>query len=270
MKTKNVLIISLIITIIPIIIYLLDYFNIFSLLGLANNINTNTWLASIYTYLSAIIGAISLVYITQYQIRKTFDYEREINNETKRVENSPYIEYQFSTVNSTSDLNSDYGVCLIIDNSNMETQNIEKNCNEIILTCKLTNIGLGHAKNLIYGTETPVDHAYHKADILKKETSVEDNVIILFDKNEMEEEKYEQHKKYYDLKYQVYYQDMLNNTYKQTINLKLLIYFSRNDDSIDYMSSIDSFEINECELINKLPLVKSSHIIDIIDVPRKN
>ena len=269
MKKRNIIIISLIIISVPIVLYLLDYFNVFTLLKLTSNVNTDTWLSSIYTYIAAIIGAISLVYITQYQIRKTFDYEREINKEAKRIENAPYIEYEFDTVNSTSELNSDSGVCLVINNSNMKHDNIKKDCNEIILTCKLTNIGLGHAKNFIFGTETPVDRVYHRKDILKRDSSIDDSVIILFDKNEMEEEEYEQHKKYYSLKYYVYYQDMLNNTYRQIINLKILLSFSRENDSIEYMNHIDSFQINECELIDELPLFKNSHIIELVDVPRK-
>ena len=74
MKQLHILIILLLIFAIPLIIYLIDYFNIFSLLGLTNNINTDIWLSSIYTYIAAIIGAISLASITQYQIRKTFDF----------------------------------------------------------------------------------------------------------------------------------------------------------------------------------------------------
>ena len=55
MKKLHILIILLLIFAIPLIIYLIDYFNIFSLLGLTNNINTDIWLSSIYTYISAII-----------------------------------------------------------------------------------------------------------------------------------------------------------------------------------------------------------------------
>ena len=263
MKKLHILIILLLIFAIPLIIYLIDYFNIFSLLGLTNNINTDIWLSSIYTYIAAIIGAISLAAITQYQIRKTFDFERKINDETKRIENAPYIEYKFDIAKSIS---TD---CIIIDNSKMNHDNIEENCNEVILTAKLENIGLGHAKNFTFGVETPIDRIYHQKDILKQGSSTNDEVTILFDKKEMEEEKYEQHKRYYSLKYYTYYQDMLNNAYKQIVDLKIELSFVRENGSVHYMQIIDSININEPELIKELPRFKSSHLIELIDIPIK-
>ena len=54
-KLLDVLIIVILFT--PIIIYYLDYFNIFILIKLNENVNTQNWLSFLASYLSSTIGA---------------------------------------------------------------------------------------------------------------------------------------------------------------------------------------------------------------------
>ena len=87
--------------VIPVVLYYLDRYDIASKFKLVSSNNSDRWFTFLSSYLStivsAIIGAIALVIMTLYQLED----QREKNLEDRRINNLPFLQYNFTTEDST-------------------------------------------------------------------------------------------------------------------------------------------------------------------------
>lgn len=99
---------------IPLIIYLMDKFNLFSFLGFTKNINMNfDWLAFVGAYLGTIINVIFLLYVTKI--------DREDNNENVRASQRPCLSTRMFLPNNFRMTDTSLEGYICQDNENKNT-----------------------------------------------------------------------------------------------------------------------------------------------------
>lgn len=204
----------------PTIVFYLDLYNIPSMFGYDKKIDTQNWLSYIMNYIgtiiSAVIGAVFLVYMTMYQINKNNEDNDKRDKENYRIQNMPLLNYEINGYNNE-----------VRKDSNIKTD-IESNTGKIYyLNIKIENIGLASIKDIIIKINSDIikETQYLISDksrnILKKDKSIE------IHKNYYLEEKNK-----YKFILEVYYQDLLNNWYSQNIEID---YNTNNIEKINYV-----------------------------------
>lgn len=204
---KIIFILMYLIFLSPTIVFYLDLYNIPSMFGYNEMIDTQNWLSYIMNYIgtiiSAIIGAIILVYMTMYQINKNNEDNDKRDKENYRVQNMPLLNY-------------------IIDGhykSGEKNDNIKTKCRNITgkmyyLNIKIENIGLGNVKDIIIKIDSDIIEkpqyliSDKSQNILKKDKSIEICKNIYLEENSN-----------YKLTLDVYYEDLLNNWYFQNVQI---------------------------------------------------
>ncbi|MEE3343556.1 MAG: hypothetical protein VZS44_05655 [Bacilli bacterium] len=223
--TERVLyILFLFVYFIPIIVYLLDRYNVPTTLGIANGINMNRWFEFISSYIIGIIGAIIsgvfVVLITLKQIKTQI----ESNKEDKRIENAPIFNYSFHSLSSRYNYN--------------HTIEIGEYGDTYHLYFKMENIGLNHSKNIniLIKVDEKEDRKFslngYQSFIKKNETVCIDLILTLNNNN---------HRK---IIVEVYYEDLLNNKYMQRINT-MIIPVNKIINSL----KIDGFNVENAKLL---------------------
>ena len=219
-------------------IYYLDRFNIPTELGWNINVNTQNWLNFIGTYITGILGAgigvIASVLITIYQIKKNNEENRIRDNENLRIQNMPMLKYEIETT-GYDDPGSDIEN-LIITNCNKD----KSTPYELFLNIK--NIGLNNIKRVIVDLESPI--------IKKTYRVIGDKNIIPIEKNEIIKiYKYFnlERGKEYPIKLKIYYQDVLQNWYYQTVDIT---YEATKINNGSYPIGIVNYEVSEDLLLN--------------------
>jgi len=85
------------ITLVPIVIYYLDRYNVPTYMGWATDVNSQNWLAFLANYsagiMSAVIGAIVLVLVTIWQINRNKQDSIERDKQNLRIQNMPILKY---------------------------------------------------------------------------------------------------------------------------------------------------------------------------------
>lgn len=224
-------------------IYYLDRFNIPTELGWNLNVNTQNWLNFIGTFitgiLSAGIGAIVSVCITIFQIKKNNEENTKRDNENLRIQNMPMLKYEIKTTNE--------------ENKKIDTEKlIMTNCDEKLSTTynlfvTIKNIGLNNVKRIIVDFESSIvkntDRIVGKKNIIPMEKNESKNIYTYFDL-EMGKE--------YLIKLNVYYEDVLQNWYYQTVDIS---YEASKVHNGTYPIGIVDYQVNEEILIdsNKIP-----------------
>lgn len=223
--TERVLyILFLFVYFIPIIVYLLDRYNVPTILGFANGININRWFEFVSSYIIGIIGAIIsgvfVVLITLKQIRTQI----KSNKEDKRIENAPIFDYSFRS--SISRCNYSH------------TIELGEYGDTYHLSFKMENIGLNHSKNInvLIKVDEKEDRKFslngHQSFIRKNETVWIDLILNLNNNNQRK------------IVVEVYYEDLLSNKYIQRINI-IIIPINKNRSSL----KIDEFNVENAELL---------------------
>lgn len=237
---KIVYIVLAIIYVSILIIYYLDRFNIPTQLGLHKNVNAQLWLEIICNYITVMLSAgITIavsIGITRYQIKKNNEDNDKRDKENLRIQNMPMLKYEIKTNGFEEKIEIDTEH-LIISNCN------GKNTSTYELFILIKNIGLNNVKRIIIDLEST---------ILNKTNKIIDyNIIIPIEKNETKSiYRYFslERDKEYPMKLIVYYQDVLQNWYCQTIDI---IYeatkYNKNSSAIGKIS----YTVNEEILINK-------------------
>ena len=204
---KFLKILSGFVLIVPFIIYFIDRNNIPTKYGYTNYVNLDRWYNFISQYVTNVIGAIIsgviLFLITCKQIRSQIDS----NNEDRRIQNAPILKYDIT--------------------------NLKKNCDYDELTFgkgeiynlyfEIENCGLNHARHLkfelyIENKKCIDSHIKSQQSILKVAEKISFNFVINFIYNK---ENAETNRKKAQIV--VYYNDLLNNSYIQKINLILCV-----------------------------------------------
>lgn len=207
---KTLYIIGAIAMCFPFILFLLDTYNIPSSSEYTNNINVETWLNFIGTYFSsifsAIISAAFLVFITREQIEETHKDNIAINKENQRIQNLPFLQYDFSNkIDDAADLkNTEY----ILVDKNSEYDSVEFSLN-------IKNIGLNSVRKL---------YILIDSDLFKETLITKLNGQDCIEKNGVRKKEFiinSLDKGNYKLYIIIYYQDLMSNWYEQKINFDI-------------------------------------------------
>lgn len=214
-------------------IYYLDKFNIPTELGWNKNVNTQNWLNFLGTYITGIIsagiGAVVSVFITIYQIRKNNEDNEKRDSENLRIQNMPMLKYEIETTNAENKK---------IDIEELIISNCDHNVSipyNLFVTIK--NIGLNNVKRIIVDFESAI--------VKNKERILGKNNIIPMEKNESKNLytyfALETGKEYL-IKLNVYYEDVLQNWYYQTVDI---YYNASKVHNGTYPIGIIHYQINE-------------------------
>lgn len=203
---KIIFIFYVIIVSIPIIIYYLDLWNIPSQLNLTKNIDSQNWLGFLFTYVSTIvssvIGVTASIYIALTQIRKNNEDNEKRDKENLRVQNMPLLKYNIDTERKCKGDVSD----LIITST--------ENGQPYELNFSFKNIGLNSIKNIIIDYESDVTNSIYRLSgknnviSIEKGEEIESNHFLSLELNSITK-----------MKLIVYYEDVLDNWYKQILNI---------------------------------------------------
>lgn len=222
----------------PIIIYYCDRFNIPSILTLDKNLDTQSWLSFCGNYISsivsAIIGALALVLMTKYQIRKNDEENEKRSSENNRIQNMPLLKYKIETSSQNQKIDIDH--LIISKYSGKTTSSYE-------LNISIKNIGLNSVKKIIVDLES--DMVSERYRLLGADTQ------IPIEKNENKEiYRYfalESGKEYL-MNLKVYYEDVLQNWYLQTVEINYNA--TKINNGTSQIGQV-SYKVNEEQLINK-------------------
>lgn len=170
-----------------------------------SNISNSAWVGFLGSYLGAIIGgAVSLtgIILTIRFTRLQLNAEKEQYAEQKRLNNLPALDCQISDVGGeeTDD-------CIDL--------NLDSLSSEMIVALEITNIGIGVASNLRYGV---LSNSYGDDGafwLWKNRVVLSQNQITQKLKFGIPEDK--EHK----IKLFLYYEDVLENTYKKQVTIHI-------------------------------------------------
>lgn len=227
---KIIFIFYVIIISIPIILYYLDLWNIPSKLNLMKNIDSQNWLVFLFTYISTIfssvIGVTASIYIAFVQIRKNNEDNEKRDKENLRVQNMPLLKYGIDTERKCEGDLSDLIITSVKDGKQFE------------LNFSFKNIGLNSVKNIIIDYESDVTSSIYrllgKNNIISMEKGeeIESNHFLSLELNSTT-----------NMKLIVYYEDVLNNWYRQIVNI---IYNASNRlKNGEYIGSVNYYVGNE-------------------------
>lgn len=187
-------------------LYLLDILNIPTKYDWSINTDTQRWFEALVDYSSAILTGIISLLLMFWQIKENNEENLRRDNENLRIQNMPILKYDLST-NRDGDKND-------------LQKHILTNCNKEItatydLLIDIKNIGLNNVKRIILDFESIVvdniGRIIGKDIMFPLEKNERKKVHILFD--------LERNKKY-NIKINVYYEDMLKNWYYQEIKIQ--------------------------------------------------
>lgn len=203
---KIIFIFYVIIISIPITLYYLDLWNIPSELNLMKNIDSQNWLGFLFTYVSTIvssvIGVTASIYIALTQIRKNNEDNEKRDKENLRVQNMPLLKYNIDTERKCKGDVSELIITSI------------KNGQAYELNFSFKNIGLNSIKNIIIDYESDVINSTYRLSgmnnviSIEKGEEIESNHFLSLELNSITK-----------MKLIVYYEDVLDNWYKQILNI---------------------------------------------------
>lgn len=215
---------------VPIFVYYLDRGDIISEIGWFENSNSDRWFNFFETHfsslVSALIAAVVLIIMTIHQL----NLDREKNNLDKRIQNAPIFRYEINNLHIST---------------NLEYQVINKiEGNPYSLFLNIENLGLNHARNIEFEVyddiiKTGQKFKFDIQSFLRKD----DHKLVRFIFNykyDSENQKNNNKK----IKIIVSYQDLLNNNYKQEINIYVEVTNKFGSQYGGYQLSIISTEIN--------------------------
>ena len=241
---KSLYILGIFVYIIPVIMFYLDRYNIPTILGWGENVNTQNWLAFLASYssgvVSAIIGAIVLVIVTILQIKKNNEDNAKRDSENLRIQNMPMLKYEIKTVNE--------------ENKKIDIEKlVMTNCDDKLSTTynllvTIKNIGLNNVKRIIVDFESPIvkniDRIVGKKNIIPMEKNESKNIYTYFDLEIGRE---------YLIKLNVYYEDVLQNWYYQTVDI---YYEASKVHNGTYPIGIVEYQVNEEKSIDFNKILK--------------
>lgn len=219
-------------------IYYLDRFNIPTELGWNTNVNTQSWLNFIGTYFTGILGAgigvVVSVFVTIYQIKKNNEENTKRDNENLRIQNMPMLKYEIKTtdINEKNDAINH----LIISNCD------DKKSIPYHIYISIKNIGLNNVKRIIVDFESTM--------VNNTERIMGGNTVIPIEKNEIKNiYRYFalEGDNQYKMQLNVYYEDVLQNWYFQTIDI---LYKATKLNNGSYPLGIVDYKVNEEILID--------------------
>lgn len=233
---KSLYILLFFVSIVPIVIYYLDRYDVPTYLGWSINVDPQNWLAFLANYsagiISAVISAVILVIVTILQIKKNNEDNIERDKENLRVQNMPILKYSIDTENKGKGELEEL-IITNIDNGNTYNLNIS-----------IKNIGLNNIKNIKVDFKSPLinNSTYrilgnYSLEVLEKEEEIVINRFFSLKSSE----------KPYDMNIIVYYEDVLSNWYRQILN----VHYTATNISKEGYIGIARYEVSEEEIIKE-------------------
>ncbi len=236
-----------------VVVYVLDRFNLPSILGYTKNVDSSDWVSIItdnsIVIFTTLLNSAFLILVTRKQIEETYkdnlkinkkmnEDNAKLNNEMQRIQNLPFLRYKFTNERLEGPILGENKKWFF---SNQD----DSNNGSIDFTMEIENIGLNAVRKVCLEVES---------ELLRKSERFEFCNQSNLDKNEIKKKEFiitNVDKGTYQMKIFVYYQDLLKNWYKQQINIFLVysdIYTPENN-GFDY---VDSFVVqDEVQLKNE-------------------
>jgi len=228
---KIVGVITIIIGNIFLIIYYIDRFNLPTILKMNKNVDTQNWLMIITTCIASIIsstiGGLIAFGIARNQIKEN----NMQNSENLRIQNMPIVKYDITT-------------CKLMAIKPQEIKTKFNKDNKYSISIKLKNIGL----NIIKSIKVDFDSEINNNKVLRLKGK---NTQVSMEKGEeiLPIERcfnLEHAEKPYKMNLIVYYEDVLNNWYKQTVEID---YIATENTTVGGYTGKINYIINKEELI---------------------
>lgn len=203
---KVIDIILLIISVVFLIVYYADRFNLPSLLGMNKNVDTQNWLTIITTSTASIISSAIGGLIAFGIARNEIGENRRQNDENLRIQNMPMLKYKIKIKKIEYEaIDEEY---LMATNCDVTKSSMYK------LAIYIENVGLNNVKRIIVDIESSILNEEHRI-------CGDSNLIFIPKDHKIEVNRYLmiENRKKYKLNLKVYYQDVLRNWYFQTIEI---------------------------------------------------
>lgn len=204
---KIVYVIYALIVIVITLIYVLDRYNIPTEFKLASNVDTQNWLEVLGNYctgiISSIIAALVAVWTTLHQIQKNNEDNDKRDAKNLRIQNMPILKF---SLNTDEDISMDMEYVI---KTGIEGGNTYK------LIAKLKNVGLNIIKNM------KVDFEIDAFNTIKERVIGGNSIVVLDKGEELVIGMYlplKASEELYKIRIIVYYEDVLNNWYKQVVS----------------------------------------------------
>lgn len=197
---KSISIMIWLCVILVLILYYLDLYNIPSRLMWNRNLNADTWLAGIFTLLSAFLGGGLLLIVTKWQIDVSEQKSIKRDKEENRLKNMPLLKYKF--IDSYEDFSE-------FDEFLLHTK--FDDTSYINFGLELRNIGLATIRKMkitAYGECIPKQkYEFYNNGVLQVGESNKIQISTILPEGE------------YDIYFDIIYQDILSNKYLQKIKM---------------------------------------------------
>lgn len=236
-EMKFIIIILLIVVFLPIIIYLIDRFNLITIFGYNKNVDINNWFSFIKDYstalVSSLINTFVVIYIAVIELKQNYEDNQNLNKENVRLQNLPCLK-----ISGKADSENN-----LLDSIQIK-QKGKKTDKWIFFSLIIQNIGLNAAKNLYIcnNFKNQDIKSYEKIkpkDFVESGTTISQDIFV-------EEVKYN----HVELDSEIIYQDLLNNWY--SLKIKIVINVATFDNNGQDL--IIKIEQDEEERLEKAPI----------------
>ncbi len=231
---------------IPAILYYLDRFNVPSLLGYTDNLDSKDWLNNLMSYfcvlITTLINSAFLIFVTREQINRTYNDNIEINKENQRMQNMPLLKYNISNEKISNEFWEE-NVKWFPPKNPLYGSTIDS----LDFTFSIQNIGLNTVKKCYLKIESPVlrnveiFEFFNQSSIEKGEIKSKEFIVPSIIKGT------------YKFIITVYYQDLLKNWYSQECNFNVSI--NNIYDKSGNVNTFDSFFVKDEKLLNGKPKI---------------
>lgn len=237
-EMKFIIVILLIVVFLPIIIYLIDRFNLITIFGYNKNVDINNWFSFIKDYLTALVSSLIntfvVIYIAVIELKQNYEDNQNLNKENVRLQNLPCLK-----ISGKRDSENDNFYSMHVKEKGKKTDKV------ICFSLIIQNIGLNAAKNLyIYNNFKNQDiKTYEKIkpkDFVESGTTISQDIFV-------EEVKYN----HVELSSEIVYQDLLHNWYSLKIKIVINVASTFDNNGQDLIINIEQ---DEEEKLEKIPI----------------
>lgn len=237
-EMKFIIVILLIVVFLPIIIYLIDRFNLITIFGYNKNVDINNWFSFIKDYLTALVSSLIntfvVIYIAVIELKQNYEDNQSLNKENVRLQNLPCLK-----ISGKRDSENDIFYSMHVKEKGKKTDKV------ICFSLIIQNIGLNAAKNLYIcnNFKNQDIKTYEKIkpkDFVESGTTISQDIFV-------EEVKYN----HVELSSEIVYQDLLYNWYSLKIKIVINVASTFDNNGQDLIINIEQ---DEEEKLEKIPI----------------
>ena len=237
-EMKFIIVILLIVVFLPIIIYLIDRFNLITIFGYNKNVDINNWFSFIKDYLTALVSSLIntfvVIYIAVIELKQNYEDNQNLNKENVRLQNLPCLK-----ISGKRDSENDNFYSMHVKEKEKKTDKV------ICFSLIIQNIGLNAAKNL-YICNNFKNQDIKSYEKIKPKDFVESGTTISQDFF-IDNVKYN----HVEIDSEIIYQDLLNNWYSLKIKIVINVISTFDNKGQDLIINIEQ---DEDEKLEKAPI----------------